>query len=279
MQLFLIVATDGDNQIIPLAAQIAKSETAEAWGTFLQGCASCMPFPNTSEMNILSDRSKGIDAAVTRVCSQAQHVYCTVHLVRNVMAHIRSAADGALLKDLINHAADAPLKADFEHLMCEIRRVNDAAFRYLAAIKPELWAQSHSKIPRFFVVTSNAVESLNAVLVNARKQGPVKVLVALYDWIFKTFGVRRAQSMELQQQFTNRAWTTLQEAAQAGRLCSKVIINGVEAQVYEKNRTFAVRLNDVSYSCGQLDMLGLPCRHISERLLRLGLLKSRINTL
>jgi len=271
-QLLLMVASDGNNELVPLAAAIAKTETTEVWSAFLQCCVGCMPVLNTPEMIIMSDRSAAIESAVSSTCERAQHVICTVHLVRNVIAHIRSAADAGLLKALIYRAAEAPLKPEFERALGEIQALSDAAYGYLRAIDPAKWAQSHSHngCPRFYIVTSNAVESLNAVLVEARQQGPVKVLAALYEWTFRQFGARRALSMESAQQFTDRATSTLQEAATAGRLCDRVVLNGVQAQVFDKGKAFAVHLDDVTCSCGHLAMLGLPCGHIFRAFATIG---------
>lgn len=40
--IFLLIATDGNNELVPLAAYIAKSETAEAWTVFLQWCVCAL---------------------------------------------------------------------------------------------------------------------------------------------------------------------------------------------------------------------------------------------
>lgn len=215
-------------------------------------------------MNIMSDRSKGIESAVATVCPQAQHVHCTVHLVRNVLAHCQSA-DGNTLKGLVHCAAAALLKTDFERCMLEIKRVCEEAHTYLAKIDPKLWAQSHSNTARYFVETSNSVESFNAVLVAARQQGPAKLIAFICEWIFTKFGERRCQSVlqqQQQQQFTKRATETLEEAAKNGRACSRVAINGMLASVSLKGRTFAVDLEKVTCSCGLIQMLGMPCEHI-----------------
>jgi hypothetical protein len=223
-------------------------------------------------MVIMSDRSKGIENAVNACCGAAQHVLCTVHLVRNVLSHCRTTSANGTIKALIYRAAEATLRVDFELALKGIKDADSDAFSYISKIDPALWAQSHSTARRFFVITSNAVESLNSVLVEARRNGPLKLLSTLYEWIFTEFGKRRAESEETQQQqFTIRAFATLREEATIGKGCT-VQINGLQAQVHDAFKTFAVCLDRAALtcSCGRFAMSGLPCSHMFKAFAHIG---------
>lgn len=210
-------------------------------------------------MSIMTDRCKGLENAVGVVCPEAQHVFCTVHLVRNIASHCGSEG----VKETVYRAADAPLRSEHDSALQALKEINPSAFAYLSKLDPRLWAQSHSDIPRFFITTSNAVESLNGVLIRERAQGPLKVFVGLYDWIFAKFGERRAISDASVQPLTVRATETLHEAAMAGKSC-RVLVNGTQAAVRDPNfKTFAVSLaTQPACSCRSFKMLGLPCAHI-----------------
>lgn len=268
-----MVATDGDNKHVPLAAAIVKSEAEDSWSYFFRLAIQHMPQLNTGEMNVMSDRCKGITNTVEMHCSLAQHVYCTVHLARNVMTHCSSTGTREEVKRLIYEAAMAPLRRDFSHTLEAIKGLDQDAHAYLNTIDPVLWAQSFSKVRRFYVTTSNAVESLNGILAEDRKKGPLKLLVALYEWTFEKFGKRRTKAEEASshhQEFTVRVQEMLENEAGIGR-SHKCSINGAQVQVKDSyGKTFAVCLDlpgpKAGCSCGLYTMMGLPCSHIMAAL-------------
>lgn len=251
------VATDGNNQLVPLAAAIVKSETEESWAYFIRLAVQQMPRLCSSEMCIMSDRCKGLENAVQSICGAAQHVLCTVHLVRNIAAHCGATG----VKETVYPAASAPLRSDFDIAFNRLKELNEDAFNYISKIDPQLWAQSYSPNRRFFQITSNAVESLNSVLASARGNGPLKLITSLYDWIFEKFGDRAAEAALSQQPFTERATATLTTALEAAQRCIAKI-NGSQAQVCDQfKRTFAVSLTPPSCSCQCFAVSGLLCAH------------------
>jgi len=165
-----LVASDACNHIIPLAAAIVGTEREETWSYFLRLCVRHMPRLDAEDMVLMSDRCKGLDNAVAATCPRAHHVFCVVHLTRNVAVHCGAEAAGDV-KPLIYTAVTTPRRESFLGAMEEIRKKSEAAYTYLNKIPPESWTQAASSRPHFRVATSNAAESLNAVLEEARHRG------------------------------------------------------------------------------------------------------------
>ena len=116
----------------------------------------------------MSDREKGIDAAVTRLFPNAQHGFCVYHIQKNVKVQFHTTLDGLLFK-----AAKAECAETFEIVMAEMRRLDSTAGEYVSRIGNERWARAFFPGRRFGHVTSNISESMNWLLEKARYLEPV----------------------------------------------------------------------------------------------------------
>lgn len=90
-QLLLFVARDGNNTNIDLAIALVPSEDQEQYTWFLShikkaaGVAAILNRPATV---IISDRDKGISAALFAELRSAHQSKCFVHILRNVNSHL-----------------------------------------------------------------------------------------------------------------------------------------------------------------------------------------------
>lgn len=263
----MLVASDGNNQIVPLAVAIVRSESDNSWQYFFQHAVRHMPRLNSSDMVIVSDRCKGLENGVSSNCPDAHHVFCSAHLARNVCQRCDAGAREEI-KNLVLQAAKTPRKDEFERLLANIKDLSEPASNYLASLDPKVWAQSASNVPRFYVTTSNHVESLNALLVEPRKRGPLALLIELQRWTFKTFGERAALTAAALQR--GEAWTSkmqqhLNEETEKGRHY-RCVFNGLDVSVTVANGLmFAVDLclpPSSPCSCGVWSAARLPCSHL-----------------
>ena len=94
--LLVMTILDGNGQVFPGAVAIAESENTETWTWFLSRVKRAFPVDNGHGLVVLSDREKGIDAAVTRLFTQASHSYCVYHIQKNVKVHFRTSLGGLL---------------------------------------------------------------------------------------------------------------------------------------------------------------------------------------
>ena len=80
--LFLAVGMDGNNQILPLAYGIGKSEDGESWTWFLSKLRDCVG--EIADMAIISDRANSIHVGVRNVFPRVYHGLCCRHLMMNL---------------------------------------------------------------------------------------------------------------------------------------------------------------------------------------------------
>jgi zinc finger SWIM domain-containing protein 3 len=82
----LIAATmDGDNQILPLAWGFVPTESNDSWSFFLSHFRQTFPSIDNATVTTISDRSKGLEPAMTAELSHTIHLYCCYHLQENLM--------------------------------------------------------------------------------------------------------------------------------------------------------------------------------------------------
>ena len=80
--LLLAVFMDSNHMIQPIGFQIAPGETKSSWFLFMEALKSAGIDYNDLVIN--SDRHDGIVDAVKEYFPHAEHVYCSVHLERNI---------------------------------------------------------------------------------------------------------------------------------------------------------------------------------------------------
>ena len=86
MTILLMVTLDGNNQTISLSWAIVPAEGYENWRRFLRQVARYIPLDEEDSV-IMSDRGKGVAAAVDEIYPQAVYGYCCQHLAENVEAN------------------------------------------------------------------------------------------------------------------------------------------------------------------------------------------------
>ncbi|KAJ9565430.1 hypothetical protein OSB04_001396 [Centaurea solstitialis] len=69
--MFLVVGMDGNNNIVPVALGVCRSETADEWTWFLNTLKTCIGEP--SGLVFMSDIASSINAAITAIFPNAYH--------------------------------------------------------------------------------------------------------------------------------------------------------------------------------------------------------------
>ncbi|GJW01872.1 putative reverse transcriptase domain-containing protein [Tanacetum coccineum] len=81
--MYLAVAMDGNNQILPLAYGVGKSETFRSWDWFLTKLKECI-IGKQDHLTIISDGAVSIASAIKNVFPNAFHGRCCRHLLMNL---------------------------------------------------------------------------------------------------------------------------------------------------------------------------------------------------
>ena len=184
----LIVMTelDGKGNVFPAALGIAESENVETWFWFLALVQTAFQIGLGEGLVVLSDREKGLDAALNALLPAASHSYCVYHIEKNVKSTFHTTLDG-----LIFRAAKASNEKVLNEVLNQIKALNPAAGVYIEDIEKARWARAFFPRGRFGHVTSNISESMNWWLEEARHLNPVALFVIYISRLNQPFERRR----------------------------------------------------------------------------------------
>ena len=154
--LLVMTVLDGNGNVFPAAIGIAESENCETWFWFLALVQTAFQTGLGDGLVVLSDREKGLDAALEALLPAAAHSYCVYHIEKNVKSSFHTSLDGLLFR-----AAKAGDEKTFNEVLDKNKTVNERAGRYIEAIEKTKWARAFFPGRRFGHVTSNISESMN----------------------------------------------------------------------------------------------------------------------
>ncbi|XP_030922939.1 uncharacterized protein LOC115949803 [Quercus lobata] len=275
-KLLIAMATDGNNEVYPLAFAVVESESTETWGWFL----ACLLTYVTDRTNlcIISDRHRGIQSCfddTTRGYLQpplTHHRYCLRHLVSNVNTNFNSVP----LKNLVWNAATANQVRKFENTMDCIKNVNPAAYDYLKEVNQEKWTLVHDHGHRYGAMTTNLSECFNGVLKGARSL-PITAMVKFTFYkvnsYFDECRNKTLEKLEEGQVWCKYAYDKFEENQEkvklhiVRRMSAQQRLYTVEIQSSLLNtgggdHTHRVSLIDMTCTCGKWEANKIPCSHL-----------------
>ena len=264
----VMTSLDGNNQVFPGAVAITESENVDTWTLFLDLVRSAFRIGDGEGIVFLSDREKGIEAAVTQLFPHAQHAFCVYHIQKNVKVNFHTTFDGLLFQ-----AAKADCARTFEVVMAQMMRLDSSAGEYVSKMETR---DGPEPFPgrRFGHVTFNISESMNWWLEKARYLEPVGFFSVYIRKINALFQKRRGTyfSMHpdsLQKKNVAKILANAVEKALSLRLVRRTP-SIFEVERKDANLPFrVVNLNGRSCSCGFPQEYGIPCRHMCRALLSL----------
>ena len=181
----VVVGMDGNNQIIPIATGVAQSETNESRTWFLSKLKDCIgEVPN---MTIISDRHYAITHACKNVFPNAFHGYCCRHLMMNCNMQTDK------LNGLYWKTCKAYTIPEFEKLIRLIQTVRPDSHRKLVDAGFSKWTRALCPTTRYNYMTSNSVESVNALTKDVRKIPITQLMDWFRDLIQKWYYERRSK--------------------------------------------------------------------------------------
>ncbi|XP_071719187.1 uncharacterized protein [Rutidosis leptorrhynchoides] len=208
------VAMDGNNGILPLAYGIGGGET--------------------NELTFISDRAASIAHGVSTVFPEAFHCFCARHLFGSIKTKSNK------FKYFEWHywkMVKAYRGSDFEDHLSVFRRRLRASYNYLEQVGFHKWSRSRAEHVRYSYLTSNNVESVNALSKHARKLPSVSLTSTVTPYAERKLGKRTRKS---------RRWQAIPSTN-----------NLIEVRDGRKNGM--VNLDDKVCSCGQWQLSGIPC--------------------
>ncbi|XP_015162828.1 uncharacterized protein [Solanum tuberosum] len=218
--LLSVVAQDTKNHVYPIVFCVVDKENDGSWIFFFEKLKEIMV--DEPELCFISDRHKSIPNSIVNVYNHAHHGYCMRHLGVNLHVNHHcgdflylyyNAATTYSLEEFNNHFVEFKNKFPTEVVVPE----HDIGF--------EKRSRKHFPGNGYGLMTTNIVESLNAMLIDEREY-PV---ASIFNLIAKKFG-------EL---FRER---------------HAYILKSIEV-------TINVNLLEKSYSCSEYDLIKISCAH------------------
>ncbi|XP_016195020.1 uncharacterized protein LOC107635991 [Arachis ipaensis] len=173
--LLMVIAQDGNANILPIAFAVVEGETKEAWSFFLSYLREHVtPQPG---LLVISDRHKSIDSALNAEGTlwkppHAFQAFRTRHIAANFMTHFKN---NDLKKVLIN-VAYSKSQREFAHYFDRLRGKNVAITNWLEEMQWSQWAQYVDEGRRFGHMTTNISKCINTVMKGSRNF-PITALV------------------------------------------------------------------------------------------------------
>ena len=175
--LHLLTTKDGNNKTIILAWAICETESSHTYEYFSNKCHEAGLSRYLSGTSVIfSDRQKGLKTFHDKF--QAKTARCFKHIIGNCMKHIHGT--GQTFKPQTAWAVrNAPTEVDYQKALERLKRESPLAAKYFDDIEPHKevhqYAMNAEGIATHGVKTSQAVESLNGVFAEARKDAPYRL--------------------------------------------------------------------------------------------------------
>ncbi|XP_022861119.1 uncharacterized protein LOC111381558 [Olea europaea var. sylvestris] len=170
--LFIACIQDANNSIFVLAFGVGDNENDNSWRWFLEKLKEAYGY--REGLCFVSDRYGSIKKAIEHVYLGACHGICSYHLLQNLKHYYGKSGEN--ITQAFNSAVRAYTLEEFEYNMHRLHTMNENITRYLVEVGPEKWSRIHMPVNRFSTMTSNIVESVNAVT-KAAKNYPIMSLL------------------------------------------------------------------------------------------------------
>jgi hypothetical protein len=176
--LLVLIGTDGDANLLPLAVGHVVGESEETWRWFITKCKEAFPALMQSEELMMSmDGDKGAKAAVEALLEQCGVVLCLKHRQRNIAAKFSGKAEVAeQCFAYFTKASQCLDRDDFDDVMREFERECPEGYRYIMTRPSETWATCMLKSTTFGKLTSNDAEGFNAMIASVKFM-PIPALI------------------------------------------------------------------------------------------------------
>ncbi|KAJ9548659.1 hypothetical protein OSB04_021202 [Centaurea solstitialis] len=254
--MFLVVAMDGNNNIVPVAFGVGRSETADEWTWFLNMLKGCIGEPRG--LVFMSDRAASINAAISAIFPGAHHALCCRHLVMNVRSR-----DPRIKVYRIAYwkACKAYTTRVFDRMMNILQVGVPEGAKLMEEVGVDRWSRAYFPAKRFNIMTSNSAESINAMSRFARRLPIVGLIEYFREFQQEWYFLRRNKVAELNHPLTEWAQLKIQKRIGKSAMWTVRGIGYGRWQVLDMDRGAEVDMTIRSCSCLKWQVSGLPCGH------------------
>ncbi|XP_016459416.2 uncharacterized protein LOC107782974 [Nicotiana tabacum] len=243
--------------IFPLAYAVVDSENDASWKWFFEQFKEA--YGERPSMCVVSDRNESILKATSIVYPGMPHYSCMWHIWTNIRSKFKK---GHLqLHELYFDTARSYTLDEFNKRMLKIEEVDPRVKSYLYDIGYHRWTRVHATVNRTFTMTSNIVESLNAVTKEAREL-PIYDLLEYMRTLLEHW--TKEKLLKAKGTFTCLGYKFNKELDENNILSQKLRVRASTNHLYtvlDGVKRYIVCLETKKCSCGKFQLDELPCAH------------------
>lgn len=254
----LIIATcqDPNIQIYPLAFGVVDSENDLSMRWFFTKLREVIS--EVEDLAFVTDRGQSLINAIAEVFPEAHHGYCMWHIQGNLKTRYR----GQGIVSLFRKAAEAYSVEECNKFMVEIGNKSFPAWDYLTKMGIEHWARSRFPGRRYNLMTSNNVESLNALFKKDRELPILAMIENIRTKLQQWFHERRTESQNCSSWLAPAQEEKLFKAAEDAR---RLIVEPLDESRFSvhcaRHVAYIVDLTDNTCTCARFQLESFPCEH------------------
>ncbi|XP_047261770.1 uncharacterized protein LOC124895377 [Capsicum annuum] len=196
IKLLIIVGTDGNGFIFPLAFVVVANDSLDTWTKFLYDLHEYVVCDRQG-ITLISDRHHGILGSVSIEHNWqspfSYHRYCLRHLKANYQRAYKSVR----LNNLLWAAATSTQEKKILLRMELIKETHLLAYEWLTNIELEKWTLHKDDGTRWGMLTTNSSESFNGLLKSARGLSVTTMVKIYYNMIVDHFVQRSKYAKQL----------------------------------------------------------------------------------
>nr|XP_016447428.1 PREDICTED: uncharacterized protein LOC107772430 [Nicotiana tabacum] len=194
---------------------------------------------------------------IAKVYPESHHGICIYHLEQNLK---RRKVKSEVIK-LFQSVARVYRRKEFDLYMSDIAKVDKKTYDYLMEEPPERWARSCSPRRRYDMLTTDIVESMNSVLLEARELPILRMMDFIQVKLQRWFYERRNKAEGTFYDVSCWVEEELKKKIDLAFTLNVFPIDSWRSRVEEEGITFLVDLNKRTFDCFQFQFDELPCIH------------------
>ncbi|GJX26587.1 transposase, MuDR, MULE transposase domain protein, partial [Tanacetum coccineum] len=245
---------DRNNQIVPVDFGICKGETGPCWSWWMFVLKECIG--DNPNLLFISDRHPAIALVVHNEFPLAFYVVCCRHLMMNLSLKKKK------MKGLFWKICKAYTPDEFTTNMIILQAVQPDAYYKLCEAGPHRWSRAHCPLVRYNYMTSNSVESVNAVTVLKRKLLVLmlaeKYRAMVQDWYFK----RRELAANMTYEITDWVANKVHKIKDKSATWTVHGVNQYQYQVSDERYNREVNFKIGTCDCRKWQLSRILCGHV-----------------
>ncbi|XP_060176134.1 uncharacterized protein LOC132606576 [Lycium barbarum] len=255
--LIMAYTQDAAGRIFLLAYSVVDSENDASWKWFFERFKDA--FGAREGMCIVSDTHESILKATSIVYPEVLHCVCMFHLWNSIkMTYTKSHL---AIKELFFASARAYTIEEFERHMVEINNIDKSVGEYLLNVGYHRWSRVHSKVNGTTIMTSNIVESMNAVNNHARDLPIMHLLEYMMKLVQDWHYVNKKNAIETSTELGKKYEDIMKENYITSQRMTVKPSTDYFYTVVEDGKKFVVNLGERTCTCIRFQMDEMPCPH------------------